>query len=456
MNSNDILITKTIKDLSANAGLLFFNNLINRLNLEGLLGSILPKKLRNKGFTSKQKFITGIFAFISGADCIDDFYTLSHDPFFYKLTNGSLAPSTMRKFIHSFRLKDTQKLQNLLPKVALSLRKKMFPKNKKIIFCMDSTPHEQFSEYMEGVEYNYKNIKCLDSQNCFDQYGFCYGWDLRKGATYSSNGTTEMLERMLPQIPRDMEVYFRADSAYSNLAIYNTLLNHNVKFGICMKENSWGKLVDDYEFSMKWKKTKINFFESTKCQIASCLAPINGLRGQSFLRVVFIRTKKSKEQIQKEKNEKDGTNKKVRHYRYYAVVTNISESEMTNGDIIQFYRKRANVENHIKDLKYGMDFLHFPCRSLRANNVWGLMGIYAYNLMRFSSFLISPNRGCFLKRVRNNMVKLPCEITKHARKITLKFSNTIYQEVKRFQKLIHTCFQVVDYYCPERRTVPSG
>jgi len=453
MNSNDISITKTRKDLSANAGLIFFNDLINRLHLEGSLGSILPLKLRNKGLASKQKFITGMLAFISGADCIDDLHCLTIDPFFSKLTNGSLAPSTMRKFIHSFRLKDTQKLQNTLPKVALSLRNKMFPKNNKIILCMDSTPHRQFSEYMEGVEFNYKNIKCLDSQNCFDQYGFCYGWDLRKGSTYSSNGTSEMLERILPTIHKEKEVYFRADSAYSNLAIYNTLLTHNVKFAICMKENSWGKLVDEYEFSMKWKKTKIQFFESTKCQIASCLAPVKDLHGRSFLRVVFIRTKKTREQIQKEKAEKS-SGKKVRHYRYYAIVTNISEVEMSNGDIIQFYRKRANVENHIKDLKYGMDFLHFPCRSLRANCVWGLMGIFAYNLMRFSSFVLCPNQGCFLKKVRNNMVKLPCEITKHARKITLKFTHHIFKEVQRIQKEIHMFFQVVDY-CPERR-IHSG
>jgi hypothetical protein len=104
-----------------------------------------------------------------------------------------------------------------------------------------------------------------------------------------------------------------------------------------MKENSWGKLVDEYEFSMKWKKTKIQFFESTKCQIASCLAPVKDLHGRSFLRVVFIRTKKTREQIQKEKAEKS-SGKKVRHYRYYAIVTNISEVEMSNDKVRKQHR----------------------------------------------------------------------------------------------------------------------
>lgn len=318
---------------------------------------------------------------------------------------------------------------------------------------MDATPHKQFAEYMEGVEYNYKNIKGLDSQNCFDQYGFCYGWDLRPGNTHSATGATEMLERILPQIKGRKEIYFRADSAYSTKAIYNSLLNHNVRFAICMKENSWGKLVDLYEFSMKWKKTKVRFFESNKCQISSCLAPMN-LADRKFLRVVFIRVRKTSAQIKKEKTE-NPNKQKIRHYRYYAIATNISQHEMTDAEIINFYRKRANVENHIKDLKYGMDFLHFPCRSLRANNAWGLMGIFAYNLMRFSSFIIAPQAGCFLKRVRTQMVKLPCEITRHARKITLKFTDYFFKEVKLFQKQIRIYFQVVNYW-PDKRKVLSG
>ena len=161
------------------------------------------------------------------------------------------------------------------------------------------------------------------------------------------------------------------------------------------------------------------------------------------MRIVFIRAKKSKDQIKKEKEK--GNKDKVRHYRYYAIVTSFQEVDKSNEEIIQYYRKRGNVENFIKDLKYGMDFLHFPCRSLRANTVWGLMGIFAYNLMRFSSFLLVPEKGCFLKKVRNILMKLPCEITKHARKIKFKFSNYIYEEVERFQNLIKYFFQVVDY-----------
>lgn len=56
-------------------------------------------------------------------------------------------------------------------------------------------------------------------------------------------------------------------------------------------------------------------------------------------------------------------------YHYYAVVTDMGESEMSNEHILKFYRKRSQVENNIKDIKNGMDFHHFPCMNLKANNV---------------------------------------------------------------------------------------
>ena len=98
--------------------------------------------------------------------------------------------------------------------------------------------------------------------------------------------------------------------------------------------------------------------------------------------------------------------------------------------------KYGAAENFIKDLKYGMDFKHFPCQAINKNKAWGFMGIFAYNLMRFSSFLIDP-RGCFLKRVRAKMVYIAGELRKGQRKLKIRVSNNIYQEVKRLEKKLH-------------------
>lgn len=130
-------------------------------------------------------------------------------------------------------------------------------------------------------------------------------------------------------------------------------------------------------------------------------------------------------------------------YHYYAIVTNMSNAEMTNERVIQFYRKRAQVENNIKDLKNGMDFHHFPCQSLKANHVWGLMGIIAYNLMRLASFTISKD-GCFLQTVRKRIVIKACEVIKHARSVELRMMDHIQKEVQRLSMILSNTFFKAD------------
>ncbi|HXH73544.1 MAG TPA: transposase [Bacteriovoracaceae bacterium] len=295
----------------------------------------------------------------------------------------------------------------------------------KIVFRIDATTHEQFAEKMEGVEWNYKKIKCLSSQTLFDDAGFCYGFNLREGATHTSVGAIEMMEGAFNVVPKGIKKYLVADSGYSSLNVYNHLITKQVNFAICLGEKAWGALLKNYGNKISWRKTRLQFFKSDKCEIGSCLYPLKGLaEKRSHLRVVFIRTKKKK--IESGENHP---------YHYYAIVTDMSSAEMNDEHLIRFYRKRAIIENNIKDLKQGLDFYHFPCQSLKANNVWGLMGIIAYNLMRLASFTISKN-GCFVKTVRKKIVMVAGELVKHARYIEIRMMNFLKLEVERIKMIL--------------------
>jgi hypothetical protein len=149
------------------------------------------------------------------------------------------------------------------------------------------------------------------------------------------------------------------------------------------------------------------------------------------LRVVFIRAEN-----------KNPTKEDNFPYRYYAVVTDMSESEMSDENILKFYRRRSQVENNIKDLKNGFDFHHFPCMSLKANNVWGLMGVIAYNLMIYASFAVVPDRGCFIKTTRRKIVTIAGEVITHARSVEIKMMNYFYQEVCRVKAIMNSVITV--------------
>lgn len=146
-----------------------------------------------------------------------------------------------------------------------------------------------------------------------------------------------MMEMAFKVVPKSIQKFFVADSAYASTNIYNTLLNNNVSFAICLPETVWGSLLKNFGNKITWRDTNIKFFDSKNCEIGDVIYPKKDLSmGKNFLRVVFIRTKKKIIQA--------GDN---HPFHYYAIVTNMSNAEMTNEKLIQFYRKRAQVENNL-------------------------------------------------------------------------------------------------------------
>ncbi len=400
MNKLSIHYSPLAKSLSSFSGLNLFDDLIHKFEVKKLLGNELPLKKRKRGFSSLNKFYTGILGFIAGIDCLDDFDWYGSDPLFLKLTN-SPSSETMGKFLRSFHPRKVENIRKFIPVLALKIRLVLEPSCHNIIFKMDSTDHQQYGLKSEGVTYGYRKELCLNSQNLFEE-------------TFS-------------KIPKKIQKYFVADSAYSTMEIYNSLINHNCNFVINLKTNIWKPILKKNKNHIKWVNTKLRFFDSKDCQISSAIYPLTGLPDRKFLRVVFIRTKNL-----------TPTKENNYPYKVYAVVTNMSDSEMSNEAVIKFYRKRSQVENNIKDIKNGMDFHHFPCGTLKANNVWGLMGVTAYNLMRFASFAVVPEKGCFVETTRKRIVAIAGEVITHARSVEIKMMNYVYKEVCRVKVIMNS------------------
>ncbi len=430
MNKLSINFTQNAKTLTSFSGLKIFDDLIHKMEIKNLVGMHLPIKKRGRGFSSWNKFYAMLMGFIAGFDCLDDFDWFGEDPLFFKLTN-SPSSITLGNFLRSFKPRKIELLQELLPALGWAMRKILEPSIHKVILTMGSSDHRQYGVKSEGVDCGYQKFPCLNSQNLFDDKGICYGFKLRKGNTHSAADAPEMLYQALKIIPSDIKKYFRADSAYSSSEIYNICLNQNCNYVICLKENVWSSVLAKNRRHIRWQKTRLQFFDSDKCEIGSCLYPLKGLAGgRGFLRVVFIRTLR----LNPAKEDKHP-------YHYYAVVTDMSESEMGHEHILKFYRKRSQVENNIKDIKNGMDFHHFPCMSLKANNVWGIAGIIAYNLMRYTSFSIKET-GCFVKTTRKKLVTIAGEVITHARSIEIRMMEYVLKEVEAIRKKMN--FVTVD------------
>ncbi len=439
--SKNIVIESTCEVFSSNSGIFLLEELWKSLRLDRKFRQLLPKKKKQRGILQIDKLKALVFSFALGNDSLSDIDDLRDDQLFQEAIGGQTSSTSMGDFLRSFDKRNVERLQDKLLESVIELRFSLYPDDQKFVIAMDSTPHEHYSKKMEGLAWNYKNMWCLDSQNAYDQYGFSYLFDLRPGNTFSANDSEYWIDKIFSKIPSGAARWFRADSAYGKNVVFETLKNKNVNYAIALKGNIGRYVRKKNRNLLKWKKTKLQFFDSKECEVGMGIYPLKNLGN---LRVVFIRAPKQNIQLDLlEDLIEDG-------YVYYSIITNVSQFDLSDEGVIDFYRGRATAENFIKEQKYGYDFLNFPCQRLRSNQVFGLAGSIAHNLMRALSFMMEQKTvsrrgkdgklkkiqqsGYYAKTIRKKLIHIAGKVACSARKVKLRLSRHNWEVYEKIMK----------------------
>jgi hypothetical protein len=103
-------------------------------------------------------------------------------------------------------------------------------------------------------------------------------------------------------------------------------------------------------------------------------------------------------------------------YDFHAFITD------RDGDTLTLeadHRRHAEVENAIRDLKYGVGLNHLPSGRFAANGAWLAVQVMAHNLARWTA-RIGLGEGIVTTRtLRRQLFGLPGRLTRSARRITL-------------------------------------
>jgi len=128
-------------------------------------------------------------------------------------------------------------------------------------------------------------------------------------------------------------------------------------------------------------------------------------------------------------------------YRYGAVITNVSEKEMSAEEVLHFHRGRGNAERFIGEAKSGVGLRHLPCGQERANRIWFGIGMLTYNLLKLMQQQVLPSgwKGRTIQTLRRKALRLVGKVTKSARQLTLKVRASIGQidRLRTVRRLIY-------------------
>ena len=437
-----INIEETSQKLSARGGLVLWREVLDQLGLEKKLTMALPTYRIATAATSYEKFEAMVLGLAGGGDCLDEMDRLAGDPAFEAVTGELVTARTYGDFLRLFDGQLLKNLQYALIDNAIELRTRLGLLGDSYTLKLDSTDHKQHGEKMEGLETNYKGNWGLDSLVGFDELGFQLWSRVRKGATFTANGSAEVIHEVFKRLPRKMKRLVLADSGFCNFAFFNACANAQAKFACAMRKLMFEPLLGRVSH---WHKTKtVLFYDGRECEIGSCIYRPKACR--ETLRVVFIRALRPKEQ---EKALFDDA-----RYDYHAWVTNVGEHDgLKNEDVILWYRKRSNIERFIAEMKNGFDLKHLPCHSLKANRAYALMAAFAQNLVRYTAYVENPTRPNFAKVLRFKMLMLPVQVVRHARSVSFRFMSHHRQEVEHWLKTIKSQF---GYVCMDSTAAPSA
>jgi hypothetical protein len=116
---------------------------------------------------------------------------------------------------------------------------------------------------------------------------------------------------------------------------------------------------------------------------------------------------------------------------YYGVLTNWNLLKAPLQEVMTHHHRRDHGENFIKEQKISYDLEHFPCKPLKANHAYGLLGLIAHNFMRTIALLENPVNPHFAKHIRKKLILIPGKVVYHAKQWWIKIPKHWNKEVQR-------------------------
>lgn len=123
-------------------------------------------------------------------------------------------------------------------------------------------------------------------------------------------------------------------------------------------------------------------------------------------------------------------------YHYHCIATNMFEER--DEEVVWRYNGRAQIKNHIKEIRSGFGMERIPSGDFLVNAVYFGIGIMTYNLFIAQKLLTMPEqwRTKTIKSLRWSLVEVAEKLTEHGRRIILKIAVSvdkyrIYLEMRR-------------------------
>jgi len=397
--------------LVADAGLLLPATLAAHLDLKGLVDEHLDLGPRPGRANVGDKFLTLVMSALAGGDCIDDAKALRTGGTERILGFRVKAASTLGTFLRSFRWGHVRQLD----RVSRELLTRAWaagagPGVEPFTIDLDSTICETYGLAKEGgKDFTYTGVRGYHPLLAIAAgTGDVLMARLRGGNANSGRSAGHFLRETIGRVRAagaSGQLTVRADSGFYGHAVVAVCRKLGVRFSITIRQHrSIHRLIEAIP-EADW--TPIPYWLDGGADVAeTTYTPFAGEKDAAPVRLIVRRVKPT-----------PGSQLALLTlYDFHAFITD------RDGETLSLeadHRRHAEIENAIRDLKYGMALNHLPSGRFAANGAWLSVQVIAHNLARWTARIGLGAGIVTTKTLRRRLFSLVGRLTRSARRVRL-------------------------------------
>ena len=394
-----------------NAGLLLPGTLAQHLGLPQLVDRHLDLGRAPGRANTGDKIMTLIASALAGGDCIDDADALRSSSTGRVLGCVVKAPSTLGTFLRSFRWGHVRQLDRVSRELlARAWATGAGPGAGPFTIDLDSTICETYGLAKEGARHHgytgqrgYHPLLAVAAGT-----GDVLMARLREGRSNTARGAAHFLRETVGRVRHagaKGPLTVRADSGFYTHSVVSVCRKTKVRFSITIRQSASLRNLIEALPEDAW--TPIPYWMEGAADVAeTAYTPFGSKPDAAPVRLIVRRAKPA-----------PGSQLALfATYSYHAFITD------RDGDTLDLeadHRRHAEVENAIRDLKYGVGLNHLPSGRFPANGAWLAVQVMAHNLARWTARIGLGEQLVTTKTLRQRFFSMAGRLTRKARRLTL-------------------------------------
>ena len=392
-----------------NAGLLLPATLALHLGLSQLVDRRLDLGRAPGRANTGDKMMTLVASALAGGDCIDDADALRAGG--TACTLRRKAPRVQGAFLRSFRWGHVRQLDRVSRELlARAWQAGAGPGDAPFTIDLDSTICETYGLAKEGARHHgytgargYHPLLAVGAGA-----GDVLMSRLREGRANTARGAAHFLRETVGRVRyagASGQITLRADSGFYTHAVVAVCRKLDVRFSITIRQHKSLRNLIEAIPEAAW--TPIPYWMDGAAAVAeTTYTPFQSEPDAAPVRLIVRRVQPT-----------PGSQLALfATYSYHGFITD------RDGETLELeadHRRHAEIENAIRDLKYGVGLNHMPSGRFAANGAWLAVQVMSHNLARWTARIGLGEQIVTTKTLRRRFFSLAGRLTRSARRLTL-------------------------------------